>query len=61
MQMNAMMEGQFNESMAQHQQMMMMQQMEWARSQEEIKLQEWKMQQEFENISLLQEAQNWKN
>jgi hypothetical protein len=61
MQMNGMMEGQFNESMAQHQQMMMMQQMEWARSQEEIKLQEWKMQQEFENISLLQEAQNWKN
>ncbi len=60
-QMNAMMEGQFNESMAQHQQMMMMQQMEWARAQEEMKLQEWKMQQQFENISLQQEAENWKN
>jgi hypothetical protein len=34
--------------------MMMMQQQQWEHSQQEMKLQQWRMQQEFEQISLTQ-------
>ena len=45
--MNQMMNAQYNEAMAQQQHMMMMQQMHWEKSQEDMRLQEWQMQQQF--------------
>lgn len=50
--MNNMMNEQYKQAMTHQQQMMMMQQQEWQRAQSEMKLQEWKMQQEFEQINL---------
>lgn len=45
MQMNGMMEAQYNQAMTEQQHMMMMQRMEWNRAQEEAKVQQWRMQQ----------------
>ena len=42
--------------MAHQQHMMMMQQQHWEHAQEDIKLQEWRMQSEFEQIALQKEA-----
>jgi hypothetical protein len=55
-QMNGMMGEEYKHAMAQQHHIAMMQQHEWQRAQEDMKLQEWRMQQEFEQISLQKEA-----
>lgn len=47
--------------MAHQHHLMMMQKQEWEKSQEAMKMQEWKMQQEFEQIKLAKEGEDWAN
>jgi|GWRWMinimDraft_5_1066013.scaffolds.fasta_scaffold84089_1 hypothetical protein len=47
--------------MAQQQHAMMMQQMQWTQSEEEKRIEEWHMQQQFEQFKLEDEAERWKN
>lgn len=60
-QMNGQMNEQYQNGLAAHQHMMMMQQQHWQKSQQEVALQGWRMQQEFEQASLGHEAEQWKN
>ena len=58
---NNMMNEEYKQAMTQQQQMMMMHQQEWQKAEEENKLREWQMQQEFEQISLMKNAEDWEN
>ena len=52
MQLNTNMNAQYAESMNQHQQMMMAQQMQWQHSQEEMMAREMQMEAQFEQLKL---------
>lgn len=61
MQLNTTMNAQYAESMNQHQQMMMAQQMQWQHSQEEMRAREMQMEAQFEQLKLEEQAQRWQN
>lgn len=56
-----MMNAQYSEAMAQQQHQMMVQQMQWEHSQQAMQAQEWQMQQQFDQLSIDEEAEKWKN
>lgn len=59
--MGQMMNSEYQSAALQHQQMMMMNQAEWSRAQQEMQVHEWRMQQEFEHLKIAEQAQSWKN
>ena len=50
--MGQMMNSEYQSAALQHQQMMMMNQAEWSRAQQEMQVHEWRMQQEFEHLKI---------